>query len=145
MSSNFLNKSGLSYFWQKIKEMLQSKQDKLTAGDNITIGTDNKIKAYNKVFVGVCSSSENDAVKEVSCPEWVLADNNIIVVKFLSGNNQDAELNVEGSGAIPVYWENDMYAWYAGAYIAFAYDAYYDEFRVINMGFSTQNTRASVL
>ena len=37
MSSNFLNKSGLSYFWQKIKEMLQGKQDKLTAGTGITI------------------------------------------------------------------------------------------------------------
>lgn len=37
MSSNFLNKAGLSYFWQKIKEMLQGKQDKLTAGTGITI------------------------------------------------------------------------------------------------------------
>ena len=37
MSSNFLNKSGLSYFWQKIKEMLQNKQDKLTPGTGITI------------------------------------------------------------------------------------------------------------
>lgn len=37
MSSNFLNKSGLSYFYSKIKEMLQVKQDKLTAGTGITI------------------------------------------------------------------------------------------------------------
>ena len=37
MSSNFLDKSGLSHFWQKIKEMIQGKQDKLTAGNNITI------------------------------------------------------------------------------------------------------------
>ena len=37
MSSNFLDKAGLSYFWQKIKEMLQGKQDKLTAGKGIKI------------------------------------------------------------------------------------------------------------
>ena len=37
MSSNFLNKSGLSYFYGKIKEMLQNKQDKLTPGTGITI------------------------------------------------------------------------------------------------------------
>ena len=36
-SSNFLDKSGLSHFWQKIKEMIQGKQDKLTAGTGITI------------------------------------------------------------------------------------------------------------
>ena len=44
MSSNFLNKAGLSYFWQKIKEMVQGKQDKLTAGTGITI-QDNVISA----------------------------------------------------------------------------------------------------
>ena len=44
MSSNFLNKSGLSYFWQKIKEMIQGKQDKLTGGTGITI-QDNVISA----------------------------------------------------------------------------------------------------
>lgn len=37
MSSNFLNKAGLSYFWQKIKEMIQGKQDTLTPGTGITI------------------------------------------------------------------------------------------------------------
>ena len=44
MSSNFLNKSGLSYFWQKIKEMIQGKQDTLTPGTGITI-QDNVISA----------------------------------------------------------------------------------------------------
>ena len=36
-SSKFLDKTGLSHFWQKIKEMLQGKQDKLTPGTGITI------------------------------------------------------------------------------------------------------------
>lgn len=140
MSSNFLNKAGLSYFYNKIKEMLQKKQDKLVAGENITIGTDNKIKAYNKVFVGICPSAETDAVKEVSCPEWVLAENNVIVVKFLSGNNQaQAELNVEETGAIPINWINTTNMWQAGAYIAFAYDATYEEFHAINMDIATQD------
>lgn len=34
---NYLDKNGLSYFWEKIKNALAKKQDKLTAGDNITI------------------------------------------------------------------------------------------------------------
>ena len=44
MSSNFLDKSGMSYFWQKIKEMIQGKQDTLTPGTGITI-QDNVISA----------------------------------------------------------------------------------------------------
>lgn len=43
-SSNFLDKTGLSHFYSKIKEMIQGKQDKLTAGAGITI-TDNVISA----------------------------------------------------------------------------------------------------
>ena len=43
-SSNFLDKTGLSHFYGKIKEMLQGKQDKLTAGTGITI-QDNVISA----------------------------------------------------------------------------------------------------
>lgn len=146
MSSNFLNKSGLSYFWQKIKEIIQGKQDKLVAGDNITIGTDNKIKAYNKVFVGVCPSVETDAVKEVSCPDWILADGNIIVVKFINGNKQAmAELNVQGSGAIYINWVNTTDMWQAGAYIAFAYDAMYEEFHAISMDAATQDAYGVVM
>lgn len=34
---NYLDKNGLSYFWEKIKSALSKKQDKLTAGANITI------------------------------------------------------------------------------------------------------------
>lgn len=34
---NYLDKNGLSYFWGKIKSALSHKQDKLTAGANITI------------------------------------------------------------------------------------------------------------
>ena len=45
MSSNFLNKTGLSYFYSKIKEMLKGKQDKLTAGNGIVIDSKNVISA----------------------------------------------------------------------------------------------------
>ena len=44
-SSNFLNKTGLSHFYGKIKEMLQNKQDKLTAGNGIVIDSNNVISA----------------------------------------------------------------------------------------------------
>ena len=35
--SGFLDKTGLSYFWEKVKSALAGKQDKLTAGDGIQI------------------------------------------------------------------------------------------------------------
>lgn len=35
--SGFLDKEGLTYFWKKIKSILENKQDKLTAGDGISI------------------------------------------------------------------------------------------------------------
>lgn len=38
----FLNKRGLTHFWENVDEI---KQDKLTAGANITIATDNTISA----------------------------------------------------------------------------------------------------
>lgn len=43
---NYLNKDGLSYLWGKIKEKLELKQDKLTAGTGITI-TDNVISSLS--------------------------------------------------------------------------------------------------
>jgi len=41
----YLNKTGLTYFWGKIKAALAGKQDTLTAGTNITIDANNVISA----------------------------------------------------------------------------------------------------
>ena len=84
-SSNFLDKTGLSHFYSKIKEMLQNKQDKLTAGNNIII-TDNTVSAKRNVFTGKSSTAGSVAVKVVECPEWELVDGNIIIVKFANTN-----------------------------------------------------------
>lgn len=35
--SGFLDKTGLTYLWEKMKSALAGKQDKLTAGDGIQI------------------------------------------------------------------------------------------------------------
>lgn len=43
--SGFLDKTGLAHLWEKMKSALSDKQDKLTAGDNITITDDGRISA----------------------------------------------------------------------------------------------------
>lgn len=42
MANSYLDKSGLTYLWSKIKALTTSKQDKLTAGYGISI-TNNTI------------------------------------------------------------------------------------------------------
>lgn len=117
-----------------VQTALADKQDKLYAGDNITIGTDNKIEAYNKVYVGTCATSESEDVKEVSCPEWILAGGNIIVVNFVNGNMSSIpSLNVEGSGATIINWNNAKHMWQADSWIAFAFDENVNQFYAINM------------
>lgn len=117
-----------------VQTALADKQDKLYAGDNITIGTDNKIEAYNKVYVGTCATSESEDVKEVSCPEWILAGGNIIVVNFVNGNmSSTPSLNVEGSGATEINWNNAKHMWQADSWVAFAFDENVNQFYAINM------------
>ena len=61
-------KSGLSSFFQGIKTLLAKKQDKLTAGDNITI-TNNKISSKNSVYTAGTNievSSDNQISAKVS-------------------------------------------------------------------------------
>ena len=70
--SGFLDKTGLAHLWEKMKSALSDKQDKLTAGDNITITNGNEISAENRVFYGDCKTARNVAEKVVVCPDWVL-------------------------------------------------------------------------
>lgn len=146
-SSEFLNKSGLSYFFGKIKEMLQSKQDKLYEGSNITISNSDTISAYNKVYVGTCTTSADTAEKAVFCPEWVLDDGNVIVVNFKAGNTKTiASLNVNDTGAHPIAWGNAVNAWEADSYIAFAYDPANTRYYPVSMAqASTDNYGATIL
>lgn len=45
MAKEYLDKNGLAYLWAKLKALFNNKQDKLTAGTNITIDSDNVISA----------------------------------------------------------------------------------------------------
>lgn len=81
-SSEFLNKSGLSYFFGKIKEMLQNKQDKLTAGNGIVIDDTNTISGEKNTFFGTCSTASNVQTKVIVCEDWEDKDGNVLFVKF---------------------------------------------------------------
>ena len=140
MSSNFLNNAGLSYFWQKIKEMIQGKQDKLTAGDNITIDDANRISSKRNVFTGKSSTAGSVAVKVVECPEWELVDGNIIIVKFANTNTttDNMYLNVNGSGDFPVKpITNPVYFWRSGGEVAFIYDGSMSQYFILNVNLAT--------
>lgn len=134
MSSNFLNKTGLSYFYSKIKEMLQNKQNVLYEGKNITISDSDTISAYNKVYAGTCTTSADTAEKVVFCPEWGLDDGNIIVVNFKNGNTVNLPtLNVNGTGEHVIAWDGSSNMWKSDSYIAFAYDPANDRYYPVNM------------
>lgn len=134
MSSEFLNKSGLSYFFGKIKEMLQSKQDNLYEGSNITISDSGTISAYNKVYVGTCTTDADTEEKQVFCPEWANNDGNVIVVNFKEGNTVNLPtLNVNETGAFVIAWDSVVNMWEADSYIAFAYDPANSRYYPVNM------------
>lgn len=139
-SSNFLDKTGLSHFYGKIKEMLQNKQDKLTAGNNITITDSNEISAENRVFYGDCNTSRDVAEKVVVCPDWVLKNGNIIVVRFALTNIASGTmyLNVNNTGKYPVGpITNPIEFWRNGGIIAFAFDDASSKYVMINVNLAT--------
>ena len=139
-SSNFLDKTGLSHFYSKIKEMLQGKQDKLTAGTGITITDSNEISAENRVFYGYCNTGRDVAEKVVVCPDWVLEDGNIIVVRFSIANiaSDTMYLNVNNTGRHPVGpITNPSKFWRNGGVVAFAFDGTHSKYFMINVNLAT--------
>lgn len=139
-SSNFLDKTGLSHFYSKIKEMIQGKQDKLTAGTGITITDTNEISSENRVFYGDCTTSRDVAEKVVVCPDWVLKNGNIIVVRFSLTNiaSDTMYLNVNNTGKYPVRpITNPSQFWRNGGIIAFAFDEASSKYVMINVNLAT--------
>ena len=57
----YLDKNGLTYFYGKVKDEIDTKQDTLTAGTNITI-QNNVISATGGGSVDVATTSEVDAI-----------------------------------------------------------------------------------
>ena len=139
-SSNFLDKTGLSHFYSKIKEMLQNKQDKLTAGNNITITDNNEISAENRVFYGDCKTARNVAEKVVVCPDWTLKNGNIIVVRFSLTNiaSDTMYLNVNNTGKYKVGpITNPSRFWRNGGVVAFAFDEASSKYVMLNVNLAT--------
>lgn len=130
MSSNFLNKSGLSYFYSKIKEMLQNKQDKLYAGDNITIADDGRISASvggsKNVFFGTCDTNSVNYDKVVTCDDWTWEEGNVLCVHFTNANRATgARLVIGTHEAVTVYLYGNVnrapYTWTSGEVVQFVY------------------------
>jgi len=92
----------------EINTELAKKQDKLTAGANITINSSNVISStgggpldINRV-IGVvsCTTSANTAVKTVALNGFVRANGSNIIVSFTNANTaNNPTLNVNGTGA----------------------------------------------
>lgn len=137
--SGFLDKTGLAHLWEKMKSALSDKQDKLTAGDNITI-IDNRISAKTKFFYGTCATASATAEKVVECSDWQLEDGNAIVVRFANANTASSTmyLNVNGTGAIPVGpITNPIYFWRNGSDVVFVYDSASNKYVMANANLAT--------
>lgn len=137
--SGFLDKTGLAHLWEKMKSALSLKQDKLSAGDNITI-IDNRISATTKFFYGTCATASATAEKAVECSDWQLEDGNAIVVRFANVNTSSSTmyLNVNGTGAIPVGpITNPIYFWRNGSDVVFVYDSASNKYVMANANLAT--------
>lgn len=88
MSHNLLSKTGLTYFWGKLKAYFA--------------------KGNGRVFYGTCSTGGSTAAKVVVCPDFTAADltaGTILIVSFSSANTaavSNLTLNVNNTGACPI-------------------------------------------
>lgn len=111
--SGFLDKTGLAHLWEKMKSALSDKQDKLTAGDNITITDDGRISASGgdkNVFFGTCGSGSAVSKKVVVCNDWEWVEGNILYVFFTNSNATTAcTLSIGTHDAVSVYVGSSSY------------------------------------
>ena len=119
--SKYLDSSGVTYLWSKIKSKFALKTDVNTVSDNIQ-----KVIPY-----GVCSTEAATVAKEVTVPKFELKDGALVVVKFTNANSiASPTLNVNGTGAKPIYrygttavsTSQSTTGWRAGAVQLFVYD-----------------------
>lgn len=124
--SGFLDKTGLSYLWEKVKTALSLKQDKLSAGDNITI--DNNVISASagekNTFYGTCSTASNVQTKVVECSDWEDKEGNVLFVKFDNEPYQSGLNSIQiGDVKHSVYVGNTAfktaYKWSAGEVVGF--------------------------
>ena len=130
-NKTFLDKTGLTYFWSKIKTSLAGKQDALTAGTGISLSNNTLGLAGSAIFYGTCSTAAGIAAKVVECASFTsnnLASGAMVRVKFTNAQtyNGTVTLNVNSTGAINVArvgsTTTTRYYWTAGEVVDFVYD-----------------------
>lgn len=148
MANEYLDKSGLSYFWSKIKSALGGKQDSLISGTNIKTINGNSILGSGNLTIkeswyGTCATAAATQAKVVttSSANFVLIAGNSVRVKFTYAQtyNGTPTLNVDGTGAVSVMRAGttaaQRYIWVAGEVIDFVYDG--TNFVAVNEGVAT--------
>ena len=113
---------------------LAGKQDKLTAGTNITIDANNVISATgggggddSKYYFGTCATGASTRAKVVECEGFTLEEGATISVYFTNGQSYNGypQLNVNGTGNVAVVYKGGSagirYMWSAGEIIDFTY------------------------
>lgn len=113
---------------------LAGKQDKLTAGTNITIDANNVISATggggggdNKYYFGTCETAAATRAKVVECEGFTLEEGATISVYFTYAQTYNGYpyLNVNNTGNIAVVYKGGSagirYMWSAGEIIDFTY------------------------
>jgi len=89
-TKKYLDKNGLSYFWDKIDA---KKQDKLTAGTNITIAADNTISAsqptVNDATLTIQKNGTSVATFTANASSNVTANISVPALYTTTGQNTD--------------------------------------------------------
>ena len=144
MATYYLDKTGLSYFWSKIKAAISGKQDVLVAGKGISLDSNTVANRGDSVFYGTCATGATTAAKVVVCDAFTSADlveGTRLTVKFTNANsfNGTATLNINGTGAKDIYYTgsttNARYMWIAGESVDFVYNG--AQWATVNGGLAT--------
>lgn len=130
-NKTFLDKTGLTYFWSKVKTALSGKQDTLTAGTGISLSNNTLGLAGSAIFYGTCGTAAATAAKVVECASFTsgnLVSGVMVRVKFTNVQNYNgtATLNVNATGAKNITrvgtTTTTRYYWTAGEVVDFVYD-----------------------
>ena len=121
---NVLNYEGLQYFYEKIADNLMPSDLPTQVDANSTgISTINQKLFNTNIAYGTCATAAGTAAKEVVIdgnPNWALTKGSVITVKFTYTNSAaKPTLNVNSTGAYPIYYNNAEYT-SAGAYGGYA-------------------------
>jgi len=103
MAEKYLNNTGLSYFWGKLKTILSGKQNTLTAGNTVSLNND-VISSSGIPFAQVDSTSTATAFT-ATVPEITSYKDGVCVLlkNGVVTSAADFTININGIGAKPAY------------------------------------------